>query len=344
MSAAVGTDIAITLELAGDRVADVRIVPRRLPALGALLAGRPVPDMLTLLPRLFALCSTAHGIAAQTAVDAARGNETSPAQQSRRNAALLAERLSEQLRSAVTALRLLEQPAIADATRQLIRAAALFAPAAVTNISDLLHAIDQIEAALDQIGVANLQPNETTARFGSSGPLALTAADDLNVIARLVEGGARYAAAPDLNGAIPETGAWARSHPAAAPDIAAARLRARLDELATMPQTLREFVTGDTPPCPVAFDYRLGDRFAAAAVETARGRLYHLVGLDRDDRVARFHCLAPTEWNFHPSGPLARMLRGATLPSDAHEAIDQLIAAFDPCVGYKLTIREAADA
>jgi hypothetical protein len=38
------------------------------------------------------------------------------------------------------------------------------------------------------------------------------------------------------------------------------------------------------------------------------------------------------------------MLRGATLPADSQETVDQLIAAFDPCVGTKLTIREAADA
>jgi Ni,Fe-hydrogenase I large subunit len=118
-----------------------------------------------------------------------------------------------------------------------------------------------------------------------------------------------------------------------------------LNELVELPQTLRELVTSDAPPCPDALiGYRLGDNLGAAAVETARGRLYHLVELDRDDRVTRFHCLAPTEWNFHPRGPLARMLRGATLAADGHDAVDQLIAAFDPCVGTKLTLREAADA
>jgi hypothetical protein len=301
--------------------------------------------MLTLLPRLFALCSTSHSVAAQTAIHAARGIEASPAQQSRRHAALLGERLAEQLRGAVTALQLLEQPAIANATRQVIRAAALFALEVASDIPTLSRTIDQIEFALDQIGVADLQPPQSPARFRSSGAASLTAADDLNVIARLVEGGPRYAAAPDLDGSIPETGAWARALPSATPDAAASRLRARLNELAAMPQTLRELVTSDAPPCPNApIGYRLGDNLGAAAVETARGRLYHLVELDRDDRVARFHCLAPTEWNFHPRGPLARMLRDATLPADAHEAIDQLIAAFDPCVGYMLSIREAADA
>jgi len=344
MNAAVVTDIAITLELAGDRVADVGIAPRRLPALDALLAGRPLAEALVLLPRLFALCSSAHGVAAQTAVDAARGIAVSPAQQRRRHAALLAERLAEQTRGAVTALRLLEQPKVATATRRVIGAAALFSATADCAMADLLPAIDQIESALEQIGVADLQPVESAASFSPSGSLALAATDDLAVITRLLEGGARYAAAPDLDGAIAETGPWARAHRSAARDTAAARLRARLDELTAMPQLLRTLVAGDAtvPDAPVG--HRLGDNVGAAAVETARGRLYHLVELDGGGRVVRFQSLAPTEWNFHPRGPLARMLHGATLPADGRQAVEQLIAAFDPCVGYELAIREVADA
>jgi hypothetical protein len=70
------------------------------------------------------------------------------------------------------------------------------------------------------------------------------------------------------------------------------------------------------------------------------------VRLDAEGRVRRFQCLAPTEWNFHPRGPLARMLRGATVALDrgGRDAIARLIAAFDPCVGYRLAVRELADA
>ncbi|NVN85480.1 MAG: nickel-dependent hydrogenase large subunit [Rhodopseudomonas sp.] len=337
-------DIAIALDLIDGRVAGVDITPRRLPPIDAMMAGRPVAEMMAVLPRLFALCSTAHAVAATTAVDAARGIEPSPAQQRQRHAAVLAERLVEQLRSAVTKLRLLDRPPVAHATRQAIGAAAQFGLSANSDVPTLLRAIDQIEAALNAIHIADLQPAESTARFGSSGPLALTAADDLNVIARLLQGGTRYAAAPDLDGAIPETGAWARSRASTAPDTAAARLRARLDELATMPQTLRALVSGDAP-CPDApIGYRVGNRRGAAAVETARGRLYHLVELGSDGRVAAFQMVAPTEWNFHPRGPLAQMLRHAALGADADAAAGQLIAAFDPCVGCKLSIREAADA
>ena len=40
------------------------------------------------------------------------------------------------------------------------------------------------------------------------------------------------------------------------------------------------------------------------------------------------------------------MLRDAVVPLDrgGQDAVEQLIAAFDPCVGYKVTVREVADA
>jgi hypothetical protein len=38
------------------------------------------------------------------------------------------------------------------------------------------------------------------------------------------------------------------------------------------------------------------------------------------------------------------MLRGATLPAEGQQPVEQLIAAFDPCVDYQLSIREVADA
>ena len=48
-----------------------------------------------------------------------------------------------------------------------------------------------------------------------------------------------------------------------------------------------------------------------AAVDSARGRLYHSLHLDAAGRIADYRIVAPTEWNFHPDGPFARALRGA---------------------------------
>jgi hypothetical protein len=50
-------------------------------------------------------------------------------------------------------------------------------------------------------------------------------------------------------------------------------------------------------------------------------------------RVAQFRVLAPTEWNFHPHGTLARALAGGRL--DAAQA--RLAAlALDPCIEFRV--------
>ena len=92
--------------------------------------------------------------------------------------------------------------------------------------------------------------------------------------------------------------------------------------------------------------YRLDERLGLAAIECARGRLHHLVGLDGEGRVERYEILAPTEWNFHLHGPLARALRSATLGGDggARGAIERLVAAFDPCVAHRVNVAEAGHA
>ena len=44
-------------------------------------------------------------------------------------------------------------------------------------------------------------------------------------------------------------------------------------------------------------------------METARGLLMHEIALD-GERIADYCIVAPTEWNFHPQGPLAGWLIG----------------------------------
>ena len=73
-------------------------------------------------------------------------------------------------------------------------------------------------------------------------------------------------------------------------------------------------------------------------VATARGELIHRVNLV-GGTVSRYQILAPTEWNFHPQGVVARALQTLT---GSRERIERqaglLISAVDPCVGYELKI------
>jgi len=78
--------------------------------------------------------------------------------------------------------------------------------------------------------------------------------------------------------------------------------------------------------------------------EAARGLLVHRVELEKD-RVARYQILAPTEWNFHPRGVVARSL--AALDGGAREVEAQahlLVRVIDPCVGYRLRVEEGVPA
>jgi len=75
---------------------------------------------------------------------------------------------------------------------------------------------------------------------------------------------------------------------------------------------------------------KLGHGQALAWCEMARGLLLHWVQLDAHGAVQDYRVVAPTEWNFHPDGGLARAV--ATLPAGDTLGASTLAAAFDPCV------------
>ncbi|PZA11256.1 hydrogenase [Rhodopseudomonas palustris] len=178
----------------------------------------------------------------------------------------------------------------------------------------------------------------------------LTADDDSLVGEQLLRHGACFATRPDLAGRIPETGALARlaDHPliCSVGTGVAGRQLARLVEAQATPRLLHALRRGDADAAAILQATRLGDGVGLGAVECARGRLHHLIALDSTGRIARYEILAPTEWNFHPQGPLARALIGAPLSATEadRQRVVSLVAAFDPCVGYDVTLREAADA
>ncbi len=154
----------------------------------------------------------------------------------------------------------------------------------------------------------------------------------------------QFIAAPQIAGSCYETSPFTRTldQPlvAAALQVGGnglfARQVARLVELAGIPARLRE---GDSQVEAVSTDARLPAGVGIAQIEAARGRLIHRVVIE-NELITRYQILAPTEWNFHPSGVLAESLKG--LKSDTVELLKQkvalLINAIDPCVGYELQV------
>jgi coenzyme F420-reducing hydrogenase alpha subunit len=160
-----------------------------------------------------------------------------------------------------------------------------------------------------------------------------------------------FIAAPQLAGECHETTPFTRAlgHPLVAAVVAAdgagllARYTARLVELAGIPGRLRGVgpsheETADTDPVR---EPALPAGNGIAQVEAARGLLVHRVVLE-GERVVSYQILAPTEWNFHPSGVLAEGLKGLRVdsPDTLREQAALLINAIDPCVGYELHIAQ----
>ncbi len=158
-----------------------------------------------------------------------------------------------------------------------------------------------------------------------------------------------FCARPDHAGAVGETSALARcwTHPL----IAAlrtehgnglfVRLTARLVECAALVAELRDqarTVSDEHPDTP-GLENTSGS--GLGIVECARGRLVHWLAV-AEGRVSAYRILAPTEWNFHPEGPLARGLIDAPVGQGARvrQAIELLVMALDPCVGFDLAVAE----
>jgi Ni,Fe-hydrogenase I large subunit len=162
---------------------------------------------------------------------------------------------------------------------------------------------------------------------------------------------ANFSAQPTWQGGAAETGAIARqqAQPLLAEWIArrgrgqGARLLARLIELAELPSRLK-LRSGAVANVDVQAKvktntkaFTLDDNVGLSLVETSRGVLMHCVRLV-DGKVADYRIVAPTEWNFHPAGPLQQAL--ALLPADADivARAQAICQSLDPCVAFEIDV------
>ncbi|MGY3443068.1 hypothetical protein [Bradyrhizobium sp. USDA 4473] len=363
MSLIARNKIDITISLAADVIAAVEILPRARPPLARWFAGKPPSSLLRALPQLFTLCAAAQQTALLSAIEAARDQEIILPTKQRRMILVVAERISELLRALFVG-----QPmpnVSAAAIRSLIRGlSVLVGSAQPARGSARREAIAQIVAALAALGMSN---EDGAPRPGSPSALCIAAldemdlksiriahaflsvADDRNINERLLGDDPTFCHCPELGGRAPETGPWARQMTRdrlwLGRSGAVERLKARIAEIVRLCDWLKSGAHIDAAEPGIIESYRLGPGRAAAAVECARGRLYHAVELDPRGQIYRFEFLAPTEWNFHRSGPLVRNLLGAELTARRHrKAVRAVIESLDPCVGFTLKFRKVDDA
>ncbi|MTV19090.1 MULTISPECIES: nickel-dependent hydrogenase large subunit [Bradyrhizobium] len=363
MSLVARNKIDVTISLAADVIAAVEIRPRVRPPLARLFAGKPASALLKALPQLFTVCAAAQQTALLSAIEAARDEKIILGTTQRRMILVVAERISELLRGLLVGL---PAPNVsAAAIRSLIRGLSMLVGSArPVRGSARREAIAQIVAALAALGM----PDEDGApRPGSPFALCIAAleevdlksismvhsflsvADDRNITERLLGDDPTFCHCPDLGGHAPETGPWARQMTRdrlwLGRSGAVARLKARIAEIGQLCDWLKAGAHIESAEPGIIERYKLGPGRGAAAVECARGRLYHAVELDPQGQISRFECLAPTEWNFHWRGPLVRNLQGAVLTARRHQkAVRAVIESLDPCVGFTLKFRNVDDA
>lgn len=358
---------------ARERVASLALQSSRPVGLGQVFVGRAAGDAPALAGQLFSLCGFSHATAARLAISAARGQQAGAADAFSTVVGLAAEQIAESLRSIALGWPSLDESAevsrVAAPLREATQAARLILAAAGrgeahARRAELAPAAERLSTAAECFGLhsatpqapapgslfaARMEEAQADAFIPAQAPDALRPADDAAVAQALQKGRDRFAAAPTLPDRIVETGAFARHWRETANDGSAltARLAARFVAMSEAMDAMRQALsTGETPASDVATATRLGAGEGFAAVETARGRLYHWLRLDAADCVLDYALLAPTEWNFHPAGPFAAALRGAEIGAGdaARWRIRRLAAVFDPCVAFQVALRESAHA
>ena len=313
---------SVRIRLRGDgaRVIAAQVASQR-PQVARILKGRQADEAATLVPLVFALCGRAQRAAARLAVSAARGAESPP----RLAPDVAREVMREHLWRWLLDLPVLfGMPPLRDQFSTAVQAVdagrgeAVQGLLAAPEIIRLIEAIETLEQPpLGAVALLHVASARTS----------------LVEWPRLNEALCRT---PTWRGQAAETGAYARrtGDPAPFSGAFAARWLARLAELESWAAGAQTVGAGGTASAvPVV------PGVGRALVETARGLLMHEVVLE-GDRVADYRIVAPTEWNFHPQGPLSGWLVGRPCSDepDLRGFAAQAVAALDPCVRWDLTL------
>ncbi len=329
------------------------------PTAASLLVGRPAEAAATVLPTLFALCSRAHGLAAEWVVAAARGQRTDVTDASL--GSLEGEILREHVRSVF--LDWTQYVAVLDADGLAARQEALVACPLFRKSATHAESVDWVAQFV--FGTppdawpalfADDAAVEAWCRRGATVPARWLAAvlDDARTCGRavfpalpfdlpdgLVADLCNTLLAPQRGSAVPtayETGCWLAMGQAR---HAADRLVARLREIAAR--------TLGTAPRPRVRAMSDQPGRALILVEIARGLLLHAAQLDTSGRtLVAYAVQAPTDWNFAVNGPVAMALDAVATFADParRNHLGRLIAtAYAPCLPFEVeTAAKVSDA
>lgn len=313
---------------------DGRIAIERTPVnVASVLCGRPLEEALHQIAILLPVCGAAQEIAARRAVEAARGEVEGEARAER--ASLLH---GEQIEAGAWRLAI-DWPRVLGtepdtAAFKRVRDAQNFADRADAGRAFLPRF--EAVATWDDVwtwardrhcGAATLLAMARE-RDSAATPATLLSGDELvrRAFNCLMSGGTVTDAA--------EVGPLAMArHPlvASAPALTVShRLAAQLLDFVAL---LDERLAPEDGPNAWSAPGRCG----VGRAMTARGPLFHRVVLNAEETSARaWEVLAPTDWHFAPTGPLAGMVTNETV-------LPFLILSFDPCAPWSIAeTREVA--
>jgi hypothetical protein len=363
-------ELRVRLQLLGGRIAGLRITSTRPDVARALLQGRTRADVSAAVPLLFSICARSQAAASTLACAAAAGEDVTPEALARCSAAVSAETVREcawrslldwpqwmgetPTDDAVLAARSslafqLDEPA-GQAVAAIAQAAFGIAAdewLAIKTLPELDRWIDAGVTATARF-IRSVRDEDAEAHddkprpppwvaWLTGGPHEAWAVE----LSQACDRDPGFARQPTWRGAPVETGALARLQDdpliggvlQRSASRVPARFVARLRELAQLLAGRASAAVGTAT---------LPSGGGIAWVENARGLLVHRVRL-AGDRVASYGIVAPTEWNFHPSGAMASALLNAAAGSaeDARRSTSRLVNSLDPCVACRVEFDDA---
>lgn len=313
-------EIKIRLGLEG-----IVITPRQSVLAAQILRGKKVGEALGLVPKLFSLCGTAQKEAATNALRNAAGLEALPPSK---------EAIKEIIRENGTRF-LLDWPQNFGILPRIAAVKALRQGSFQPFIEEFLGLAP--EEWLD----GNINPQSLSQEIarkikdkgwenlGSQEIIPLPSLNKSELSAKMADD--QFLACPKWNDSHPESGPFARyfQHPLIASygTGVLARFYARI--LETVLYLLDETVAKNPEIPHIENGKGLGFAYAS------RGDLAHRI-IIKDGIIADYRILAPTEWNFHPKGPLYRGLQNCPKEANMEEMLRLLVLALDPCVACEI--------
>lgn len=367
----------IIVKYDGQKIQAVLIHSTRPKLLTRLLEGKRPEEAFNLIPLIFSLCGTAQTVASAMAIESLRGVKVSKEIEIARSVLIYLEtakelclRLSKDWLKHAPLIDVSEVMACyRSALSQLGFALNLQTEASMAqaqfNYADLLYSLEKLLFPLTSFcenskgveqGITPLSQLVDSLNAQFEGVELGASAPALNLTAGYLEqklesdDAATFCSRPKMEmhgeSTCAETGVWTRyadnkqilQAEAEGSHQVTLRFLALVYELASIPAKIREIINSETGRLGVTASEGL------ATVNTARGLLVHKVTLENlngDERINKYHIIAPTEWNFHPQGSLISILQGVAVSrKNLMPLLDKLILAIDPCVAYDIRIEE----